>query len=118
MKFIATLLISLLVSTSTFTAKVIRIVDGDTIVVLNDNKEQIRVRLEGIDCPESKQPFSNRATCKWRSEFSQEGIEFATKNQFKRYREFGKKRNIQKNPSNNSSYQYVLYFQTLELLTR
>jgi micrococcal nuclease len=40
---------------------VIRVSDGDTITVLVD-KEQIRVRLEGIDCPESGQPFGNRAT--------------------------------------------------------
>lgn len=46
---------------NTFTGKVIKITDGDTIVVLNDKKEQIKIRLEGIDCPESKQNFGTRA---------------------------------------------------------
>jgi endonuclease YncB( thermonuclease family) len=43
-----------------FTAKVTRIKDGDTIVVLRD-AEQIDLRLEGIDCPESGQPFGQKA---------------------------------------------------------
>jgi micrococcal nuclease len=45
----------------TFTAKVIGVTDGDTIVVLNSNNQQIKVRLEGIDCPESHQAFGDRA---------------------------------------------------------
>jgi len=34
-----------------FTGKVVGISDGDTITVLN-GKEQVKVRLDGIDCPE------------------------------------------------------------------
>ena len=45
-----------------FTGKVIRVVDGDTIDVLTDAKETIRIRLHGIDCPERGQPFGNNAT--------------------------------------------------------
>ncbi len=45
----------------TFTAKVIGITDGDTIKVLTADNQQIKVRLEAIDCPESKQPFGNKA---------------------------------------------------------
>jgi hypothetical protein len=45
----------------TFTGKVIKITDGDTIVVLNRNREQIKIRLEGIDCPESHQEFGEKA---------------------------------------------------------
>lgn len=45
----------------TFTAKVVRVIDGDTIVVLNDRNEQIKIRLEGIDCPESGQDFGTQA---------------------------------------------------------
>ncbi len=44
----------------TFTAKVVGITDGDTIKVLR-NREIVRVRLHGIDCPESRQPFGTRA---------------------------------------------------------
>lgn len=44
-----------------FTAKVIGVTDGDTIVVLTDEKKQIKIRLEGIDCPESNQDFGSKA---------------------------------------------------------
>lgn len=39
--------------------KVTRIIDGDTVVVLSDHSEELRVRLAGIDCPEKrgKQPY-------------------------------------------------------------
>lgn len=40
-------------------AKVVRVIDGDTIVVLSEQHEELRVRLAGIDCPEKrgKQPY-------------------------------------------------------------
>lgn len=40
--------------------KVIRVKDGDTIVLLK-NKEQFVIRLSDIDCPEMGQPYSNKA---------------------------------------------------------
>jgi micrococcal nuclease len=43
-----------------YTAKVISIKDGDTIEVLKD-KKTIRIRLEGIDCPEKDQDFGQKA---------------------------------------------------------
>jgi micrococcal nuclease len=43
-----------------FTATVVAVHDGDTISVRTSN-ETIRVRLEGIDCPEYRQPYSARA---------------------------------------------------------
>ena len=36
--------------------------DGDTVTVLNGDREQIRVRLYGIDAPERGQPWGGRAT--------------------------------------------------------
>jgi len=42
-------------------AKVIHIADGDTITVLNDTNEQIKIRLNGIDCPEKGQAYGNKA---------------------------------------------------------
>ncbi|HIE97036.1 MAG TPA: hypothetical protein EYQ63_08465 [Fuerstia sp.] len=42
--------------------KVIKIVEGDTIDVLTDDKETIRLRFQGIDTPERGQPFGNNAT--------------------------------------------------------
>ena len=43
-----------------FPAKVIRIVDGDSLHVLHNNQD-ITIRLEGIDCPELGQPFGRNA---------------------------------------------------------
>ena len=42
--------------------KVVHVTDGDTIVVLTEDKEQVRIRLYGIDAPESGQPFGRVAT--------------------------------------------------------
>lgn len=44
-----------------FEARVVGITDGDTVTVLTESKESIKVRLEGIDTPEKKQPFGTRA---------------------------------------------------------
>ena len=46
--------------TETFDAKVIGVSDGDTIKVLR-GKEQITIRLEGIDAPELRQSFGTRS---------------------------------------------------------
>ena len=43
-----------------FHGSVIGVADGDTITVLGD-RQQIRIRLDGINCPEGGQAFSNRA---------------------------------------------------------
>lgn len=43
-----------------FTGKVVGVIDGDTIEVLNE-QTPIRIRLHGIDCPEKGQPFGKRA---------------------------------------------------------
>lgn len=42
--------------------KVIGVSDGDTIIVLRDERQPIKIRLYGIDCPEKKQAWGNRAT--------------------------------------------------------
>ena len=41
--------------------KVVGVIDGDTIDVLDSSKRQHRVRFDGIDAPERGQPFANRA---------------------------------------------------------
>ncbi|KAF0236684.1 MAG: hypothetical protein FD181_2588 [Prolixibacteraceae bacterium] len=61
MKILSLLILLSLTLSTTFTGKVIKITDGDTIVVLTDDKEQIKIRLEGIDCPESSQDFGTKA---------------------------------------------------------
>ena len=44
-------------ATQTFTGRVVRIADGDTITVLDSTNTQQRIRLQGIDAPESHQAF-------------------------------------------------------------
>ena len=61
MKLLTLLLLLLFTSSTSFTGKVIKITDGDTIVVLIEGNKQVKIRLEGIDCPESNQDFGNRA---------------------------------------------------------
>jgi micrococcal nuclease len=44
----------------TFYAKVVGVADGDTITVLREGKP-LKIRLQGVDCPEKAQPFGDRA---------------------------------------------------------
>jgi len=37
-------------------AKIVRVIDGDTVVVRTVNNQIIKIRLSGIDAPEKKQP--------------------------------------------------------------
>jgi len=46
---------------ATLTGTVVSIADGDTITVLDANREQHKIRLAGIDSPEKAQPFGQRA---------------------------------------------------------
>ena len=43
-----------------FSGRVVAIIDGDTLTVLRD-RQQVRIRLHGIDTPERRQPFYARA---------------------------------------------------------
>jgi len=44
-----------------WSGKVVGIADGDTITVLREGKQQVKIRLYGIDCPERGQAFSRKA---------------------------------------------------------
>ena len=43
------------------TGRVVNVADGDTVTILDANKRQNKIRLYGIDCPEKKQAFGQRA---------------------------------------------------------
>src|SRR5687767_9854712 len=45
----------------TLTGRVVGVADGDTITLLTAEKKQVKVRLNGIDCPESHQAFGTAA---------------------------------------------------------
>jgi endonuclease YncB( thermonuclease family) len=60
---IAILFLALAISFSAwadFTGRVVGVADGDSITVLRD-REQVKVRLVGIDAPERAQPFGNQS---------------------------------------------------------
>ncbi len=61
LNLILIILLTSFVQTNIFHGQVVRVVDGDTIVVLNTNNQQVKIRLEGIDCPESNQDFGAKA---------------------------------------------------------
>jgi len=53
-------LLPILADAATITGKVVKVVDGDTIDVLQD-RQTLRIRLNGIDAPESGQAYGKRA---------------------------------------------------------
>ncbi len=59
-KFALLLLLTSVAKPEQWTGLVVDIQDGDTLTVLR-GQTQVKVRLDGIDCPEKAQPFGNRA---------------------------------------------------------
>lgn len=64
--FLPAFLVLLLVAASAFarsgfSGKVVKVADGDTITVLAPGNRQVKAHLYGIDCPEKKQAFGQRA---------------------------------------------------------
>ena len=57
----ALLFIALPTSAESIECRVIGIADGDTFSCLTANRDQVRVRLAGIDAPELGQPYGRRA---------------------------------------------------------
>jgi len=51
------LLLALQAQADTLVGKVIHVADGDTLTVLDNAQTQHKIRLAGIDAPESKQAF-------------------------------------------------------------
>ncbi len=49
--------LSLATSADSFTGKLVKITDGDTLYVLDANYQEHKIRLAGIDAPERKQAY-------------------------------------------------------------
>ena len=45
----------------TLVGRVVGVADGDTVTVLDADRQQHRIRLQGIDAPEKAQPFGERS---------------------------------------------------------
>jgi endonuclease YncB( thermonuclease family) len=41
--------------------RIVAVADGDTITILDRDKHQHKIRFDGIDAPERKQPFGQRS---------------------------------------------------------
>jgi endonuclease YncB( thermonuclease family) len=52
---------SFTVSAEMLEGRVVGVADGDTLTLLDDNQQQHRIRLAGIDAPEKAQPFGQRS---------------------------------------------------------
>lgn len=59
----ATVMLMMLTSTASaeLHGQVVRVLDGDTIEILQATRERARIRLAGIDAPETNQPFGQRS---------------------------------------------------------
>jgi endonuclease YncB( thermonuclease family) len=55
------ILFSLLATNVSFNAKVVGVYSGDTIVISTNTSKQLKIRLEGIDCPELDQDYGDSA---------------------------------------------------------
>ena len=57
----ALLITHCLVQADTLTGRVVRVTDGDTIVILDAGNTQHKIRLTGIDAPERGQAFGTKS---------------------------------------------------------
>jgi len=65
MRYILTifsLLISIHLGSATIKGKVVKVTDGDSITLLTEGNKQVKIRLNGVDCPERGQDFGTKAT--------------------------------------------------------
>ncbi len=76
------------VFSETLSGRVVRVIDGDTLVLLVSGNVQERIRLSGIDCPERKQAFGMRAKEALLARVAGEGVsvEWDKRDRYKRDR--------------------------------
>jgi endonuclease YncB( thermonuclease family) len=55
------LIVSVAYADSEIRGTVVGVHDGDTVTVLTRDRQQFRIRLYGIDAPETNQPFGDRS---------------------------------------------------------
>ena len=60
--FLCLLFFTILSFAEELIGKVIKVSDGDTITVLDSNNQKHKIRLKGIDAPESQQTFGDIST--------------------------------------------------------
>ncbi len=60
-RFIILLFVFPLAAFADITGKVLVVLDGDSIKVLDSHNNQYEVRLKGIDAPEKGQPYANKS---------------------------------------------------------
>lgn len=59
--FLLLFLFPVLLSAHTLKGKIVRVSDGDTVVLLDSNNKQHKIRLDGIDAPEKGQAYGNKS---------------------------------------------------------
>ncbi len=66
--------------------KIIHISDGDTVHLLTDKKEKIKIRLNDIDAPENKQAYGNKSKENLKKYIYQKNVvvEYKNKDKYKR----------------------------------
>lgn len=80
-------LLSLSAQAYELVGKVVRIADGDTITLRSAAGSDHKIRLEGIDCPESSQDYGQKATSALSSRISGKTIraKVSTRDRYGRY---------------------------------
>lgn len=53
----ALLLLTIPAFAQTLTGKIVGVTDGDTVTLLTADNKQVKIRLNGVDAPETRQPF-------------------------------------------------------------
>lgn len=61
MSFLVIVLAALPCQAFALDGRVVRVIDGDTVVLLTDTKQQVRVRLSEIDAPERSQAYGTKS---------------------------------------------------------
>lgn len=64
MKYLSLVIAALSTSAAAYelVGKVVYVTDGDTVTLLDDARQQHKIRLHGIDAPERKQPYGAKST--------------------------------------------------------